>query len=55
MAYKTVLTQGNILTDKSVGLYSGSVAYNASFLYLYKWPYKNIIAQFTLIVTCPQD
>jgi hypothetical protein len=47
MADKTVLAQGNVLADESVGLYFGSVANDTSFLYLNKWPDKNIIAQGT--------
>jgi hypothetical protein len=55
MADKTVLAQGNVLADESVGLYFGSVANDTSFLYLNKWPDKNIIAQGTFIEVYRHD
>ena len=55
MPYKAVITQRYVFTDKGMRLYSGSVAYNASLLYLYKWPNENIIAQFTLIDVYRRD
>ncbi|MCW0322705.1 hypothetical protein NB714_003466 [Pantoea dispersa] len=49
MSYKAVLAYCNVLTDEGVGLNSGPVAYNTSFLYLDKGSDKNIIAQLTFI------